>query len=101
MQLEISTLFKQDNVKVGNVDAPIEVVNISRTGIAFKTESILPLNYYFNSMIEIGDKDSRFYCVVRIIRREKNEQGENIYGCEFIGFAPVLNHVFDELEAEN
>lgn len=99
MQLEISTLFKQDNVKVGSVDAPIDVVNISRTGIAFKTESMLPIGYYFNSKIQIGDKDSKFYCVVRIIRREKLDDSLSLYGCEFIGFAPVLNYVFDELES--
>lgn len=101
MQLEISTLFKQDNVKVGNVDAPIEIINISRTGIAFKTQSILPLNYYFNSKIQLGDEDSRFYCVVKIIRREKIDEENTIYGCEFIGFAPVFNHIFDEFENEN
>ena len=101
MQLEISTLFKQDNVKVGNVDAPIEIINISRTGIAFKTESILPLNYYFNSKIQLGDENSRFYCVVKIIRKEKIDDKLSIYGCEFIGFAPVFNHVFDEIESQD
>lgn len=98
MQLEISTLFKQDNVKVGNVDAPIEIINISRTGIAFKTESILPINYYFNSKIQLGDEKSRFYCVVKIIRREKVDDRVSVYGCEFIGFAPVFNHIFDDFE---
>ena len=29
MELEVSSLFKQDNVKVGNIHAPIEVQNVS------------------------------------------------------------------------
>ena len=30
MNLEVSSLFKQDNVKVNNINAPIEVIDISR-----------------------------------------------------------------------
>ena len=100
MALEISTLFKQDNVKVGNVDAPIEIVNISKTGIGFVTESVLPVGYYFNSKIQLGDVDSKFYCVVRIVRREQIKDNEYMYGCEFIGLAPVFEHIFDEYEAK-
>lgn len=99
MALEISTLFKQDNVKVGNVDAPIEIINISKTGIGFVTKSVLPIGYYFNSRIQLGDEDSKFYCVVRIVRREVKTETEFIYGCEFIGLAPVFEHIFDEYEA--
>ncbi len=99
MALEISTLFKQDNVKVGNVDAPIEIVNISKTGIGFVTQSILPVGYYFNARIQMGAaKESKFYCVVRIVRRE-NLEDNIMYGCEFIGLAPVFEHIFDEYES--
>lgn len=99
MALEISALFKQDNVKVGDVDAPIEIINISKTGIGFVTESVLPVGYYFNSRIQLGDEDSKFYCVVRIVRKERRTDSEFLYGCEFIGLAPVFEHIFDEYEA--
>ncbi len=33
LQLEISSLFKQDNVKVENINAPIEVFDVSKAGI--------------------------------------------------------------------
>ena len=99
MALEISTLFKQDNVKVGNVGAPIEIVNISKSGIGFVTESVLPVGYYFNSRIQLGEGDSKFYCVVRIVRREIIDVDKYMYGCEFIGLAPVFEHIFDEYEA--
>ena len=39
LQLEISSLFKQDNVKVENINAPIEVFDVSKAGIGFRTKS--------------------------------------------------------------
>ena len=36
LQLEISSLFKQDNVKVENINAPIEVFDVSKAGIGFR-----------------------------------------------------------------
>ncbi len=98
--LGISELFKQDNEIIKNVNAPIEVVDISRGGIGFITESDLPLDFYFNSRIQISnDKDSFFYCVVKIIRKSEYHDGRFIYGCEFVGFPPVLNYMFDEFES--
>ncbi len=53
LHLEISSLFKQDNVKVENINAPIEVIDVSKAGIGFKTESVLPTGYYFNARLEL------------------------------------------------
>lgn len=100
MQLEISSLFKQDNVFVNDINAPIEVINISKTGIGFKTTSILPLDYYFNTKLELGDATRTLYAVVRMIRSELCDDGRTIYGCEFVGMAPVLSYIFDEYEKE-
>lgn len=97
LQLEISQLFKQDNVKVTDVDAPIEVINISKLGIGFKSKSVLPLDYYFNAKMSIGDVANVLYCVVKIIRIDSDGE-ENIYGCEFVGMAPVFNYIFEEYE---
>lgn len=96
LQLEISSLFKQDNVNVDNIKAPIEVINVSKTGLGFKSVSILPMNYYFNAKIKLGTEDSVLYSVVKIIRKEKTDDNAIIYGCEFIGMAPVLSYIFDE-----
>ena len=96
LQLEISSLFKQDNVKVDNIHAPIEVMNVSKTGLGFKSSSVLPKNYYFNAKIKLGTDDSVLYCVVKIIRKEELEDNTVIYGCEFVGMAPVLSYIFDE-----
>ncbi len=97
MKLKISNLFKQDNVLIRNIEAPIVVVNMSRTGIGFESRALLPIGYYFNARIDLGNNESSLYTVVQIVRVEKRDDLV-YYGCEFIGLAPVLNFIFDEFE---
>ena len=98
LNLDISSLFKQDNIRVDNIHAPIEVINISKDGIGFKSKSVLPVNYYFNAKLQLGDKDSTLYSVVKIVRQEPEEDGSFMYGAEFVGMPSVLNYIFDEFE---
>ena len=98
LNLRISSLFMQDNIKVENIDAPINVIDISKGGIGFISESILPLDYYFNATINLGDENATLYCVVKIIRSKDLEDGMHLYGCELIGVAPVLSYIFDNYE---
>jgi len=97
LDLTVSSIFAQDNNRI-TIDSPIIVKVISRYGIGFISKSILPMNYYFNAALNIGGDDSVLYCVVKIIRCEALEDDEYSYGCEFIGMAPVLNYIFDDLE---
>ncbi len=98
LSLQISSLFKQDNVLVTDIDAPIQVVNISKNGIGFISSSVLPLGFYFNANIQLGEDDASLYCVVKIIRRENAADGKTMYGCELVGMAPVLSYIFDNYE---
>lgn len=97
MRLEISNLFKQDNVVIKNIDAPIRVANISKSGIGFESKADLPVGYYFNTKIELGGSENALFAVIQIIRSEEREDGM-FYGCQFIGMAPVLEYIFDEYE---
>ncbi len=98
MSLEVSSLFKQDNVKVENIHAPIEVQNLSRSGIGFATDSVLPIGYYFNARLEFKEEGESLNCVVRIVRQNKSEDGKNFYGCEFVGMASVFDYIFEDIE---
>lgn len=98
LNLEVSDIFKQDNVKVSNIHAPIEVVDISRNGIGFVAKSVLPIGFYFNAKLEINGNGNAINCVVQIIRQAKSEDGMYHYGCEFIGMPAVFDYVFDEME---
>jgi hypothetical protein len=100
MKLEVSSLFKQNNVIVDNVHAPIEVINISRSGIGFESKSVLPIDYYFNAKIQLGDADSCLYTVVRIVRQERVDDSLLQYGAEFVGMPSVLMYIFDEFEEQ-
>ncbi|MBH1940533.1 PilZ domain-containing protein [Mobilitalea sibirica] len=97
LSLEISNLYKQDHVRVSNLHAPIEVINISKTGIGFLSESVLPEGYYFNANINLGNEDT-LHCVVQIVRRQPAEDNKTMYGCEFVGMATILSYVFEEYD---
>lgn len=98
LKLEISSLFKQDNVRVDNIHAPIEVIDISKNGIGFKSECILPNDFYFNAKIQLGDTDSCIYTVVKIVRQEERHDNMIVYGAEFVGMPSVLMYIFEEYE---
>lgn len=97
--LVVSDLFNQDCNKI-NIDSPIEVVDVSKSGIGFTSKSILPIGYFFNATLQLGSEGSLLYSVVKIIRCEALDDEEYSYGCEFVGMAPILDFVFDNLEAE-
>lgn len=99
LELTVSSLFDQDNDKI-NIDSPIMVKDISKFGLGFISKSILPMNYYFNAALNLGSDDSTLYCVVKIIRCEALEDDEYSYGCEFVGMAPVLDYIFEDLESK-
>lgn len=98
LELVVSNLFRQDAGIAVELDAPIQVVDISKLGIGFVTTNDLPLNYYFNAKLELGSPENSLYCVVQIIRKNIKEEGVISYGCEFVGLAPVLGTIFDEYE---
>ena len=97
--LGVSELYKQDNEFSKNVNAPIEVLYITRGGKGFHSESELPVGYYFNARIQVTDDlHSAFYTVVKIIRKSYVDDKVHSYGCEFVGFPSVLNYIFDDFE---
>lgn len=98
MHLEVSSIFKQDNVRVNNIKAPIEVIDISKNGIGFISESVLPIGFYFNSRLEFEKQDKSLNCVVRIVRQIELADGKYNYGCEFVGMASVFDYIFEEVE---
>ena len=100
MNLEVSSLFKQDNVYVKNINAPIEIVDISRNGIGFITKSVLPIGFYFNSRLEFEKKEDCLNCVVQIVRRKQNDDGTTLYGCEFVGMPSIFDYKFEDIENE-
>lgn len=98
LTLNVSNLFKQDNISVGSLSSPITVIDISKTGLGFLSKDIIPLDYYFNAALQLGDEPDCLYCVVKIIRCIPSEGEEYKYGCEFVGMAPILNYILENYE---
>lgn len=94
--LNISELYKQDNIKIEDLNEEFQVIDISKTGIGFACEHELPLDFYFNAKITI-DEGNFFFTVLKIIRIEQ-EETELHYGCEFVGLADILSKTIDELD---
>lgn len=96
--LKVESLYKQDHIKVDSVNKTIEVTNISKTGIGFRCDTELPLDFYFNAKITI-DSEKFFFSVLKIIRKDFTEDSWH-FGCEFVGLADVLSGCIDDYEKE-
>ncbi len=63
----------------------VDVINISKGGMAFRTSEMLPINSYYDAKVVLWTKET-FDAVVEIVRMENENMGEPItYGCKFIG----------------
>lgn len=96
LSLEVSNLFKQDGIKIDDLDAEIEVFDISKSGIGFMSTSKLPTDYYFNATIEFENSEEIILSVVKIIYSTAIGSAGFRYGCEFVGLPSMYHHLFDE-----
>ncbi len=96
LKLEVSNLFKQDGVKIENLDAEIEVFDISKAGIGFMSVSKFPVDYYFNATIEFENREEIILAVVKILYVTPIGDSGFRYGCEFVGLPSMYDHIFEE-----
>lgn len=79
----------------------VDVINISKGGMAFRTKELLPLNSYYDAKVILWTKDS-FNAVLEIIRMENEDvEGDITYGCKFIGLNPAEQFKIDVYEIVN
>ncbi|MBQ3600016.1 MAG: PilZ domain-containing protein [Lachnospiraceae bacterium] len=98
LSLEIKKIYKQDYIIIEDVDAEISVFDISKSGIGFESKAKIPVGYYFDGKIKLGNTDY-FYAVIHVLRGEVQADGDNIsYGAEFVGLAPFLANKIDDYE---
>lgn len=64
----------------------VEITNISKGGIAFKSQKEFDLETLFSANIILWTKET-FDTIIKIVRIHKDAQGSNIYGCAFVGIA--------------
>lgn len=98
LTLEVSEVFKQDNEVIKDLNAEVEVFDISKAGIGFTTATYIPEGYYFNATILFEVSDQKILTVVKILHRAEAQDGLYRYGCEFTGLAGIFDTVFEEYE---
>jgi hypothetical protein len=103
LELTISNLFKQDNLKVEHIDSPITVTDVSKGGIGFTSKAIFPVGYYFNASLQLGENESsNLFFVAKIVRCIKSkDEGIYNYGCELVGMPHIFDYIFDEYEKQH
>ena len=62
----------------------VEVVNISKDGMGFKTEKILTFNGLYDTKIILSNGE-RFNSIIKIVRMDNVGVPETLYGCHFVG----------------
>lgn len=88
-RLEIEVRVELERIDTKNTTtikyADVEVVNISKTGLAFKCDQDLAIDSCFNAKIQIWTKETidTIFKVVRV--GDKDAEGLVEYGCIFIG----------------
>ncbi|NLG04928.1 MAG: hypothetical protein GX567_14015 [Clostridia bacterium] len=98
IDLSISELYKEDTNMLMDLDMPIEVTNISAVGIAFISECILPIGYYFIANIELSKALPQIITDVRIIRSSVIDNNHYKYGCEYVSISPGVQKLLEEYE---
>ncbi len=98
LTLEVSEVFKQDNDVIRDLNAEINVFDISKAGIGFTTSTYLPEGYYFNATIILESSEQKILTVVKILHRTELDNNIYRYGCEFTGLAGIFDSVFEEYE---
>lgn len=93
-RMDINVKIKLNSVKTNANTAnlkqeefEVELVNISRGGLAFRSNEKLALNTYYDTTIVLWTKE-KFQTVIEIVRMENYGDEKTLYGCRFIGIMP-------------
>jgi hypothetical protein len=93
-RLELNAVLKLNEVETkksvdGLAKEPfdVQVLNVSRGGIAFKCNQELRLNTYYDIHVVLWTKAS-FDSVIEVVRMESIDGDDIMYGCKFIGLKP-------------
>jgi len=93
-RMDINVKIKLNSVKsnanpvnLKQEEFEVELVNISRGGLAFRSNEKLALNTYYDTTIVLWTKE-KFHTVIEIVRMENYGDEKTLYGCRFIGIMP-------------
>lgn len=96
IQLNISDLFRKGFDGIHDLESPIEVADISCSGLCFVSECILPVGYYLNACVQIEPYSTPpAFTGIKILRVEFVNRTLYRYGCEFTNLPDDLLSIID------
>ncbi len=98
-RMELSSRLLIKNLNGGEENIPIEVVNVSKTGIGFICENELEANTVYEAYLTIWMKEN-IHAFLEIVRIEKLDEKRYSYGAIFIGMSEMDSmriEVFDTM----
>ena len=89
-------------IAFGLKEFEVNVVNISKDGMAFRTKERLALNSFYDTQVVLWTKES-FDTVIEIVRMENFGEEETLYGCRFVGISAADQFKIDvyQIVSEN
>ncbi|MBE5926672.1 MAG: PilZ domain-containing protein [Lachnospiraceae bacterium] len=94
-RMDINVTIKLNELKSGTVseganknEIEVAIVNISKDGLAFRTEEKLELNTFYDANVVLWTKET-IQTVIEIVRMENYGDEATLYGCRFIGVLPA------------
>ena len=80
----------------------VNVVNISKDGMAVRTKDRLALNSFYDTKVVLWTNES-FDTVIEIVRMENFGEEETLYGCRFVGISAADQFKIDvyQIVSEN
>lgn len=94
-RMDINVRIKLNSVRSkGDISAlkkeafDVDVVNISKDGLAFCCPEKLEINTYYDTTVLLWTKE-KIQTVIEIIRMEDRGDKPSLYGCRFIGIMPA------------
>jgi len=93
IRMDIDVKIKLKQLKNGNETefkeetVDVNLVNVSRGGIAFRSKEDLKLNTFYDVTLKLWNSEV-FETVVEIIRMENYGEEETLYGARYIGMVP-------------
>lgn len=100
LHLKISDLYSENKLPLGihDLDSPIEIVDISTGGVAFISECVLPVGYFFDADLKLDNSTTDVFTVVKIVRSNAIDHTHYLYGCEFTTQPEDLMELVKKLE---
>ena len=85
VQIMLNQLTSDDNQHQKTEGIKVDVVNLSKDGMAFLCEKELQINTFYDVNVVLWTKET-FQTVIEIVRIEDNDNNK-LYGCRFVGIS--------------